>query len=341
MAGLNRWNSGADGKVRMEENWRRPGMSIVLTARRLFNSFSPEETGADAAPENYSEVREMIHPSPIGLVLLVSLFTVTGCTTSRSNSGDGPLVRASSGTAQTENYNRDLVMGILWQQQSGEYAALCYQAFNAGKSYILSLRGEEKRAAVLDIDETILDNSPYAAWMVKTGSLWANETWEEWCKAGVAPVVPGALDFVRFLGEAGVEVFYISNRPVSALDSTITNLKELQFPLADEDHVFLMENTSDKNPRIEKILSQGYKPVLFAGDNLDDFDSSIRRWNNQERLEWANGNTETFGIHRIVLPNSVYGTFESALVPNYYGLSAEERAAARLNLLDSWENQSR
>ena len=37
------------------------------------------------------------------------------------------------------NFNNDLLMGILWQQNSGEYAALCYQAFNAGKEYLLSL----------------------------------------------------------------------------------------------------------------------------------------------------------------------------------------------------------
>jgi 5'-nucleotidase (lipoprotein e(P4) family) len=275
----------------------------------------------------------MIHPSPtgrnssfpIGLVLVIAVFTAMSCATTKTAS---PV---------SENYNRDLIMGILWQQRSGEYAALCYQAFNVGKNYILSLPAEEKRAAVLDIDETMLDNSPYAAWMVKTGSLWANETWEEWCKAGIAPEVPGALDFVRFLREAGIEVFYISNRPVSALDSTIANLGELRFLQADEDHVFLMENTSDKNPRIEKILAQGYKIVLFAGDNLDDFDSSIRRRNNRERVEWANENTAAFGINRVVLPNAVYGTFESALVSGYYGLSAEERAATRLDLLNSWE----
>jgi 5'-nucleotidase (lipoprotein e(P4) family) len=281
-------------------------------------------------------VRKMLRPSQsrrnspflVGLVLLLFAFTAISCTTTKT-SDSAPV-----------NYNRDLVMGILWQQQSGEYAALCYQAFNAGKNYVLSLRGNEKRAAVLDIDETILDNSPYAAWMVKTGSLWANETWEAWCMDGTAPAVPGALDFVLFLREAGIEVFYISNRPVSALDSTIANLKDLQFPRADADHVFLQENTSDKNPRIEKILSQGYTVALYAGDNLDDFDSSIRRWDNQARIEWANSNTKTFGIYRIVLPNTVYGTFESALIPGYYGLSAEERAATRLNLLNSWKTTS-
>jgi 5'-nucleotidase (lipoprotein e(P4) family) len=260
----------------------------------------------------------------VGLVLLIAVFMAMSCATTKTT-GSTPV-----------NYNRDLIMGILWQQQSGEYAALCYQAFNAGKSYVRSLPSTEKQVAVLDIDETMLDNSPYAAWMVKTGSLWANETWEAWCKAGVAPEVPGALDFVRFLEDAGIEVFYISNRPVSSLDSTIANLKDLQFPKADAEHVFLMENTSDKTPRIEKILSRGYAVVLYAGDNLDDFDSSIRRWDNPARLQWANNNAEAFGIHRIVLPNGVYGTFESALVPGYYGLSAEERAAARLELLKSW-----
>jgi predicted secreted acid phosphatase len=41
--------------------------------------------------------------------------------------------------------DNDLLMGVLWQQNSGEYAALCYQAFNAGKMYIDTLSPLENR----------------------------------------------------------------------------------------------------------------------------------------------------------------------------------------------------
>jgi len=235
------------------------------------------------------------------------------------------------------NYNKDLLMGILWQQNSGEYSALCYQAFNAAESYLNSLPGSSGKAVVFDLDETMIDNSKYAAWMVKTGSGWSAESWEEWCKSKQAEAVPGALDFALFAAEKKFEIYYISNRPVSVLDSTIENLKSLGFPAADSGHVMLMEKTSDKTPRHKKIEALGYEIVLFAGDNLDDFDSSIRKKNNNDRRIYSDSNIDKFGKYWIVLPNSVYGTFEAAIRPDYYNLTPEGKASARVDMIKTWE----
>ena len=63
--------------------------------------------------------------------------------------------------------NEQLVMGTLWYQKSAEMRALSYQAFNFAKLiFDADLRtgpSEKKRAVVVDIDETVLDNSPYEA----------------------------------------------------------------------------------------------------------------------------------------------------------------------------------
>jgi 5'-nucleotidase (lipoprotein e(P4) family) len=230
-------------------------------------------------------------------------------------------------------------MGILWQQNSGEYSALCYQAFNVGKTYIASLPSRENKAVVFDIDETVLDNSKYAAWMVLSGEPWGSDTWAAWCNAEDADAVPGSLGFARYLAEQNIEIFYVSNRPASTTDSTIANLLNLGFPFADKDHVFLQEDTSDKNPRLQRIRSLGYEIVLLAGDSLEDFDSTTRRWTNAERRNWADAETESFGVYRIMLPNAVYGTFESAIVPNYYGLSLQEKARARQEKINAWTPQ--
>jgi 5'-nucleotidase (lipoprotein e(P4) family) len=237
------------------------------------------------------------------------------------------------------NYNTDLVMGILWQQYSGEYRALCYQAFNGGKNYIRSLGRVEKGAVILDIDETVLDNSGYAAWMARSGRPWSGESWAAWCGAGEAGEVPGALDFVVFITGMGFEPFYISNRPSSVLEETLRNLAALGFPCADRDHVLLMENGSDKRPRIEAVNALGYETVLYAGDSLEDLEPAVRKWSNGERSGWVEGESGSFGIRRIVLPNPVYGTFESALAENYYALSPAERAAARMKLLKAWDGE--
>jgi 5'-nucleotidase (lipoprotein e(P4) family) len=259
-------------------------------------------------------------------IIIAALFSGCASTNQNTQSGDDLL-----------NYNHDLLMGILWQQNSGEYSALCYQAFNAGKMYIASLPSRENKAIVFDIDETVLDNSKYAAWMVATGNPWSDDTWTAWCNAREAGAVPGSLDFALYLAEQGIGIFYVSNRPGSTTESTVRNLQNLGVPLADRDHVFLQEDTSDKNPRLERIRSLGYDIALFAGDSLEDFDSAARRWTNQERRDWADSETESFGVYRIVLPNAVYGTFESAIVPGYYGLSLQEKARARLERISVWK----
>ncbi|MDX9801988.1 MAG: 5'-nucleotidase, lipoprotein e(P4) family [Spirochaetia bacterium] len=255
------------------------------------------------------------------IFFLTPLFTV-----SAEEAGKGGL-----------NYNNDLLMGILWQQNSGEYAALCHQAFNAGKNYLRSLPEKGMRAVVFDLDETMLDNSKYAAWMVKTGNSWSPGAWEDWCNSEEADAVPGALDFAYFAEKNRFEIFYVSNRPSSVLKSTIKNLQALGFPEADADHVLLMGKTSDKSPRLEMIRAKGYEIVLLAGDNLDDFDSSIRKKNNAERRSFSENNIDRFGTYWIVLPNSVYGTFEAAIRGDYYSLDAEGKSEARLKMITAWE----
>lgn len=237
----------------------------------------------------------------------------------------------------SSGYNRDLTMAIIWQQRSGEYPALCYQAFNAGKEYIAGLTVAGPKAAILDIDETVLDNSRYAAYMVSAEKPWSAGDWEAWCKAAQAPAVPGSLDFANFLMSRSIEVYYVSNRPASATDATIQNLAELGFPNADTEHVLLQTDTSDKAPRLGQVRSAGYEIVLLAGDSLEDFESFTRRWSNEQRREWVDAQKDKFGVYWVVLPNSVYGTFESAIREGYYGLSLKEKAAARFETLDAWE----
>jgi 5'-nucleotidase (lipoprotein e(P4) family) len=188
-----------------------------------------------------------------------------------------PALFVFAAGCQSVNYNRDLLMGILWQQQSGEYSALCCQAFNAGKAYIQGLPAGGPRAVVLDIDETVLDNSKYAAWMVRSGEPWSAEAWEQWCRAANAPAVPGSLDFANFLDSMGIAVYYVSNRPASVTDHTVDNLKALDFPAAGRNHVLLQKSSSDKAPRLEQIRSLDYELVFLAGDSLEGLDSGTRR----------------------------------------------------------------
>ncbi|MDR2521257.1 MAG: 5'-nucleotidase, lipoprotein e(P4) family [Spirochaetaceae bacterium] len=249
----------------------------------------------------------------------------------------GCPAKPAAAAADADAELRDTAMAIVWQQQSGEYAALCYQAFNAGRAAVQAAAAGGQYAAVLDIDETVLDNSPYAAYLVHENTPWSAESWEAWCTAAAAEAVPGALDFCRFLAENGIEIFYISNRPISVLSATTENLRALGFPGVRADRVLLQTGTSDKTPRVDSVREQGYTVVLCAGDNLDDFDGSIRKDTNAVRKQWAAENAARFGVYYLVLPNAAYGTFEGALAGGYYGKSPGERAAVRIGLLKSWK----
>ena len=58
-------------------------------------------------------------------------------------------------------------------RQSGEYQALSYQAYNAAKVAFdhAKVKKGKKKAVVVDLDETMLDNSPYACLLYTSSGL--------------------------------------------------------------------------------------------------------------------------------------------------------------------------
>ena len=66
-------------------------------------------------------------------------------------------------------------MSAAWVNTSAEYRALCYQAYNAVKAQVdNAVKNHKKKdkplAIVLDVDETILSNTPQLASYFGTGN---------------------------------------------------------------------------------------------------------------------------------------------------------------------------
>src|SRR6267154_368358 len=64
---------------------------------------------------------------------------------------------------------------VLWQQTSGERRALSYQAFTLARMMLdrdlsMNRRNRMRRAIIVDLDETIIDNTPNQARMVQDGA---------------------------------------------------------------------------------------------------------------------------------------------------------------------------
>src|SRR6266513_1468708 len=149
---------------------------------------------------------------------------------------------------QQQADNTYIEAATVWQQASGEARALEYQTFVLARMVLdRDLRNHRirmRRAIIVDVDETILDNSRYQGMLIKKGVNYP-EGWTDWCKRAEATPIPGALEFLRYAHSRGVRVFYITNRKLPEKDGTARNLKNLGFPEVNEET--LKVRTDDKS----------------------------------------------------------------------------------------------
>ena len=233
---------------------------------------------------------------------------------------------------------------ILYQQKAAEYRALAYQAFNIArlrldedfdkKSVKKLPKAERKmpRAIIVDIDETVLDNSPANAYSAKNNLAFNIKDWYAWGEMRKAKAIPGAVDFLNYAVSKGVKVFYISNRDEVQKQATVDNLKSVGFTDVSAENVVLRQTESTKEPR-RLAISAKYRIVMLMGDNLDDFSNVFERKSILDRFSEVDSAREQFGKRFIVLPNAMYGTWENA-VYNYERLTEAQKAERRVNALE-------
>lgn len=255
------------------------------------------------------------------LISLVIIISLTGCQRSHKNDNTGKTTveqaeKVLANEALDVYTNEYMVLGTLYHQQSAEYRALCYQAYNLGRLMLdkdLADKSIEKhRIVVLDIDETILDNSPYQAQCIIDDINYPTR-WDEWCNKSSAKPIAGSLEFLNYARDNGVNVYYITNRKEHLRDATLKNLKEDGFPEAENDHLLMRTNENSKESR-RKQLSDKYHISLLFGDNLNDFTNVFESLNsNTGKMNEVDRMKAEFGSRFIVLPNSMYGDWETAL----------------------------
>lgn len=261
----------------------------------------------------------------------VSFVSFQSCKNSSAfnkQSGDDPEISSSD----------HLTMAVLYQQTAAEYRALCYQAFNVAKYQLdqnLRIMGLQKQqAVVLDIDETVLDNSPHEAKCILNDALYP-AYWEEWINTSGAKPVPGVMEFLEYADSKGIQIYYITNRKEKYREQTLKNLKDLGFPKAENKYLLLRTAESSKKGRRD-LVSETNKIILLIGDNLNDFSEVFEKKSVPERFKVTDEMKAEFGIRFIVLPNAMYGEWVGALYDYDYSLSNKEKDEARLNSLQSF-----
>ena len=254
---------------------------------------------------------------------------------------------------------RETVNATLWMQRAAEYRISAEQVYGLAAERLTTTIAAPGTAAVeqqgadvatlarlptaviVDLDETVLDNSFYQARRALAGAEFDDASWDAWMLESAATAVPGAVAFLQAASRAGHRIFYLTNRscprgtaPGAACASraaTLRNLAALGVPGgADSDNLLQRGdrpewNGSEKSSR-RTWVAERYRIVALAGDDLHDF---------VDRAEYARRRAELaplFGTRWFLLPNAMYGSWERAIVSGSCtpGMDAATCAAANI-----------
>lgn len=229
----------------------------------------------------------------------------------------------------------------LWYQTSAEFRANSLQSYKMATLQLSALLADKSQTALLtqtsgyqqlpaavivDIDETILDNSATAASDVQRGFVGFDAAqWNQWVLAAKAPAVPGAVAFLNKAAELGIRVLFISNRECKGdkttacpqQDATINNLKAVGVTQVDAEHVWLKGEqadwTSEKESR-RLIAQKQYRVIMLAGDDLGDFLPNVKKdITPEQRFALVEKYQDYWGGRWIMLANPTYGSWETIL----------------------------
>ncbi|WP_160724696.1 5'-nucleotidase, lipoprotein e(P4) family [Bacillus sp. USDA818B3_A] len=250
-------------------------------------------------------------------------------------------VKAETESRPSINLYKQNTMSVLWFQNSAEAKALYYQSYNIGRMRLDEMLKERvhalglKPAIVLDIDETILDNSAYQAWFVLHGQG-VPFSWNEWFNRGIAKALPGAIEFLHYANARGVDIFYISNRNEAQKAPTMKNLIAVGAPQVRIDHV-LLQQPGEKGKEMRRVqVSKTHDILLYFGDNLGDF-SGFEGLTVSERAQEAAKRKDEFGRKLIVFPNPMYGDWEGAIYHYDYRKTNKEKDKLRKEFLEIYK----
>jgi len=213
----------------------------------------------------------------------------------------------------------------LWATASAEYAAVALQTYAGARekldlaladpawtAYLEPSEGYESLppAIIIDLDETVLDNRPFQMRLIREGLEFDEAMWNEWVRESRAEAIPGSVEFLLYVHERDVEIFYVTNRAHSVEEATRANLVTIGVPLNAEVDTVLTKHEradweSDKESR-KALVAGSHRVLLIVGDHLRDFvrgEGSSR----DERRNATFDHAEMWGEKWFMLPNPLYG----------------------------------
>jgi len=247
---------------------------------------------------------------------------------------------------------------LLWLRTSAEYDALTRQAFVAAthklgeaivdpdwEAVVPSERanGSSKSTSnmrppcvIVDVDETILDNSVFQVELIQSDSEYQLDAWNQFVQRRSSPAIEGAVEFVQACRASGVVVFFVTNRESTVEAATRENLIAQGLMATSDPDRILSKNeqpnwTSDKSSR-RRAVAQKYRVVLLIGDDLNDF-LSAKNLTIEQRSQFYQANKKNWGRSWFVIPNPNYGSWEQTTYGNDYQAPLEKKRELKMQTL--------
>lgn len=150
-------------------------------------------------------------------------------------------------------------------------------------------------AVIVDIDETLLDNTQVNARAIVDDDLYDDREWMRWVARAEAPALPGAAAFLQAAVALGITPYYLTNREPGQEEDTLHNIRRKRFSISDVSHI---------PPSCMEAQRATFEPYA---------DWLGQRW--------------------FVLPNPVYGGWYSAPYGNRHDLPEADRRAHKRQAL--------
>ncbi len=242
----------------------------------------------------------------------------------------------------SSGYDPQQDLGLLWVKHAAEYKAITKQAYRSAEAalpgYIAdtswsAMPGQtdaEKLppAVILDVDETVVSNVDFQLAFERP---FTNRKLYDFYREHAAIPVAGVVEFVAAARKAGVEVFFVTNRPCELIDDdpdpcpqkhgVIEELESIGIS-TDDEHVMLADENDWDRAKIRRRehVARTHRVIMLFGDDLGDFVPCVRiklygpctePATKASRAQFVEEYTDYWGNGWYILPGPMHGSWTS------------------------------
>ena len=229
-------------------------------------------------------------------------------------------------------------LGLQWVKHAAEYGAITTQVYQAAELALpnfiedqtwSAMPGQEdaqglRPAVILDVDETVVSNIDF---QLSFERPFTNRKMYDFYQEHDAIPVPGVVEFVAAAKQAGVAVFFVTNRPCELIEDNRDPCPQKRAVLeeihsigieADIADVMLADEQGWDRAKIARRehIAKTHRVIMLFGDDLGDFVPCVRTKlygpctepaSKESRRQLVEQHSEYWGNCWYILPGPTHG----------------------------------